>query len=227
MERKRPGDCPLLHTCHPEKFPTSGIPEAWFHWFNFKPYLDELTDLMNRYGPWLQASTTAGERLYWRLTRLVEACKQYFQNIELDPGRESVRVSLCHVDQNLANAICGSDGRVRWVDGEFSGWGDPALDLAEIRWHAAFEDIDDTQHPWLRSNYQRSEKDRNFHARLTVWEHLLATRCPLLILRWLWSNQNGPDRMRLSHMQVTPAVQSARLERYITRAEMLYRDDLT
>jgi thiamine kinase-like enzyme len=211
-----------LHDCRPEDFQDPGILEAWFHWFDFKPYQDELIDLMNVYGFWLKSNIPDGEKIFVRLVRLVEACNQYFRKIDLDPGRESVKMSLCRVDPNLANTVWSPNGSIRWVDWEYSGWGDPALELAEIRWHASFENLGDAQHTWLRINYQPCEDDHDFQARVTAWDHLLAVRWPLLIARWLWSEQNGADRERLTHLQVDQSGQRARLENYLARAEALY-----
>jgi thiamine kinase-like enzyme len=139
----------------------------------------------------------------------------------VDPGRGRFPLRLCHVDPNLANAIWGPDGRLRWVDWEYSGWGDPALDLAELRWHAALAGLDEAQHTWLRDTYRRPDDDPGFDERIAVWDRLLATRWPFLALRWLWSEHNGPDRVRLTRMRVDPAEMRARLVRFIERAERL------
>jgi aminoglycoside phosphotransferase (APT) family kinase protein len=128
---------------------------------------------------------------------------------------------LCRVDQNLANGVWGEDGRLRWVDWEFSGWGDPALDLAELRWHVALADLDDVQHAWLRDNYRRPPDDPGFEARLAVWDRLVVTRWPLLILRYLWSAHHGSDRVRLTQPDVDPAELCVRLVSLIERAERI------
>jgi len=137
----------------------------------------------------------------------------------VNPGRESVPLRLCRVDPNLVNTVWGGDGRVRWVDWEFSGWGDPALDLAELRWHAASVEMSEAQHAWLRDNYRPPDGDHSFEERLAVWDHLRATRWPFLILRWLWSEYHGPDRLRLTRPVAEPAELHARLVYFIERAE--------
>jgi len=47
------------------------------------------------------------------------------------------------------------------------------------------------------------------------------TRWPFLTLRWLWSEYNGPDRVRLTRPRADPAELRARLVRFIERAERL------
>ena len=110
----------------------------------------------------------------------------------------------------------------RWVDWEYSGWGDPALDIAELRWHAALQPLSQEEHQWLRASYKAPFTDPEFSGRLRIWDHILATRWPFLILRVLWSNHNGPDRVRLSRI-VTPSDQLLkRLVYYIELAENLF-----
>lgn len=195
--------------------------DAWFHWFDFAPYLAELHEFLAEYGPWLATTLPAGGLLRDRLARLVDGCTEVLTKPSVDPGRDRFPLRLCRVDPNLANGVWGGDGRLRWVDWEYSGWGDPALDLAELRWHAALADLGETQHAWLRANYRPPEDDPGFEERLALWDRLLATRWPFLILRWLWSEYNGPDRVRLTRPRADPAELRARLVRFIQRAEHL------
>ena len=68
---------------------------------------------------------------------------------------------------------------------------------------------------------RRPADDPGFEQRLAVWDRLLATRWPFLILRWLWSVHHGPDRLRLTHPSADPAELRTRLVRFIERAECL------
>jgi cytochrome b len=52
-----------------------------------------------------------------------------------------------------------------------------------------------------------------------LWDRLLVTRWPFLILRALWSAYNGPDRTRLTQWAVRPAETRARLLALTERAE--------
>jgi hypothetical protein len=135
------------------------------------------------------------------------------------PDREGIPPSICRVDPNLANGVWSEDGRLRWVDWEYSGWGDPALDVAELRWHAAYAELSVAQHAWLRGNYRRPDNDPGFEERLVLWDHLLVTRWPFLVLRTLWSVYNGPDRLRLTQPDLDPVELRIRLVRLIERAE--------
>jgi len=197
----------------------SDLPDVWFHWFDFAPYLAELNDLLAEYGPWLAATAPDGRNLHDRLARLVSLCGEALTSAAVDLGQGRFPLRLCHVDPNLANAVWGEDGRLRWVDWEYSGWGDPALDVAELRWHAALARLSEAQHAWLRDNYRRPDDDPGFEERIVLWDRLLATRWPFLVLRWLWSEHNGPDRVRLTRPAADLAELHARLVRFIERAE--------
>lgn len=208
-----------LHTLQPGDFECHDVPDAWAHWFDFEVYLVELRDFLAKYGSWLAATDPDGRDLCDQLAHLVDGCAEAVTTTGVNPGRESVPLRLCRVDPNLANTVWSGDGQLRWVDWEFSGWGDPALDLAELRWHAASVELSEAQHAWLRDNYRRPAGDHAFEERLAVWDHLRATRWPFLILRWLWSEHHGPDRVRLTRPVADLAELRVRLVHFIERAE--------
>lgn len=197
------------------------LADAWFHWFAFAPYLDELRTLLAEYGSWLIDADPQGRQLFGRLTRLVDDCADFVAGSHADPRRKRVPLRLCRVDPNLANALWCEDGRLRWVDWEYSGWGDPALELADLRWHAALDQLSSGEHDWLRDSYRRPTGDAGFEERLAVWDRLLATRWAFLILRWLWSGYRGPDRERLTQPSNDVAALRARMIRFIERAEVV------
>ena len=201
----------------------AGLSEAWFHWFELQPYLAELDGFLAQYRPWLYEETETGKQICARLERLVAACKQVAARSPAAIDRASVPLRLCHVDPNPANAIWDEGGQVRWVDWEYSGWGDPALELAEFRWHPELACLSAQQTAWMRDHYQPPPEDSGFEQRLALWDALLAARWPFLLLRWLWSVHNGPDRVRLSMQEVRAAELRRRLAALIQRAEIFYK----
>ncbi|MBN1936061.1 MAG: aminoglycoside phosphotransferase family protein [Anaerolineae bacterium] len=217
-----------MHDLSPSQYSESAVMDAFFHWFAYAPYLADLNGFLDLYGPWLAslgASDLGGgltERaLLDRMRRLVDGCAEMFAKTDVDPGREYVAMGLCRVDANLANTVWGRDGTARWVDWEFSGWGDLAFDLADLRWHAAWEGVSEPEHAWFREHYCRPADDPAFDARLTLWDRLISTRWPLLVLRALWSKFNGPDRQRLSQVQWSADELWARMVRLLERAEQV------
>jgi len=214
-----------LHSIKSGAYPALKL-TAWFHWFDFDAYLREIRELAACYAPWLAKQIPMGASLANRIESCIETCEAFIETSKVSPQKDSIPLRLTRVDPNPANAILGSDGHLRWVDWEYSGWGDPALDIAELRWHAALQPLGEEALHWLRINYKPSFMDPGFGARLRVWDHILAARWPLLILRALWSKHNGPDRERLSHVEVSSQQLLDRLYETIARAEIFFnRDD--
>lgn len=208
-----------FHALAPEAFPSAPILPACFHWRAAQPHLAEMRNLFSQYGPWLAEHIAGGPDLCARMTRLIELCAQWVLAANVD--LEHIPLRLCRVDPNLENALHCTDGRVRWVDWEFSGWGDPALELADLCWHAALEEVAPEQHRWLRENYRPPKGDSTFHARVAVWDRIIATRWPLLVLRLLWVQFNGLDRVRLTAPVGDPEELGLRMVRLVERAERL------
>ena len=195
------------------------LPDACFHWFDFCPYLAELRGFLAQYGDWLAAHDPDGQALRDRLTRLVARCTDALSSSTARPGQGRFPLCLCRVDPNLANTVWDGIGPLRWVDWEYAGWGDPALDLADLRWHVALGGLTEAQHAWLRDRYLRPEGDAGFDERLAAWDRLLSTRWPFLLLRALWSAQNGPDRVRLTRPEAGPEEVRVQFVRTLGRAE--------
>lgn len=215
------GTIQQIHALLQANYGDSGLPDAWFHWFDVEAYLTELEGMLRQYGPWLLSTPPNGVSLQARLARIIATCSNRLRASGVDLARGRVPLSLCRVDANRLNAIWGLDARLRWVDWEYSGWGDPALDLADLRWHAALENVSDEQHEWLRAAYQRPSGDATFDVRLEAFDRLLVSRWPLLALRLLWSQANGTDRLRLSQTTEDQTALWARFIRFIERAESL------
>jgi aminoglycoside phosphotransferase (APT) family kinase protein len=208
-----------MHSLRPSDFPGLHVPDAWSHWFDFAPYLSSLRTFMDDYGPWLADALPGGADLRDRLARLTDDCVEALSAARVEVSRERVPLRLCRVDPNPGNAIWCDDGKLRWIDWEYGGWGDPALDLADLRWHAAIERLGEARHAWLRMNYGRPVDDPTFDERLALWDRLMVTRWPFLTLRWLWSQHNGPDRLRLSPVDADPEELRRSFVRLIERAE--------
>lgn len=216
----------ILHACRPEpqdarrlRLP---VQKAWFHWFEPAPYIQELAGFIEKYAPWLRRVSNEGQGLARRLERLVWISSDRLASLPVALGWGAFPVCLCHVDPNSTNAILGADSRVRWVDWEYSGWGDPALDLAEYRWHIAYAGLSESQQAGFRLAYQVPVDDPGFADRLVFWDSLLAARWPLLLLRWLWSREHGPDRLRLSTIEAEKTDLWGRLVWLTERAEEFY-----
>ena len=209
-----------LHAIRADRVEIS-LHDGWFHRFDFSFYLEEPAGFLADYVLWLKVAHPQGSTLRDRLARLIGACGEAVATTGASPARTDVPLCMVRTDANLANTVWNGDGCVRWVDWEYTGWGDPALDFADMFWHASLSDLTLAQQHWLRESYERPAGDPAFEARLRVWDRILATRWPFLVLRALRSFQEGPDRVRLGQAQAQPAELWTRVERFIARAERL------
>jgi thiamine kinase-like enzyme len=217
-----------MHACRPERDDRRRlripVQKAWFHWFGRAPYINELNEFMEKYAPWLRRISNEGQALSKRLERLARIAGERLEAMPVALECETLPLCFCHVDPNSNNIILRADGQVRWVDWEYSGWGDPALDLAEYRWHMAYVGLSASQQAWFREAYQIPADDASFYQRLAFWDALLAVRWPLLMLRWLWSREHGPDRMRLTTVEAEKTDLWGRLVWLLERAELFYAE---
>jgi aminoglycoside phosphotransferase (APT) family kinase protein len=213
------GSVQRMHAIRRDVSPADALPNAVFHWFDFRPYLAELRGFLSEYGSWLVEQDPDGRDLEGRLARLVTRCADALASSGVSPDRDAFPLCLCRVDHNLANTVWEGNGPLRWVDWEYAGWGDPALDLADLRWHVSLEGLSQTQHAWLREAYRRPADDASFDQRVSAWDQLLAVRWPFLLLRTLWSAYDGLDRVRLTRPDMNPQQVRAHFIRTLERAE--------
>ncbi len=206
------------HSIRPDDVKDTNLLDATFHHFDLNWYLSELQEFFSKYAEWLSARVE-DQGTHARLKRLVESCIRRVSRAQVDVSRSCIPLRFCHVDSNLANVIWDHSHHLRWVDWEYSGWGDPALELSEFQWHMGVDALTERQRRWLRENYRRPVNDGDFEKRLAVWDRILVTRWTLLTARWLWSAYYGPDRERLTMPKEDPDDIRARLVRAIERAE--------
>ena len=214
----------LMHTCRPDRMQAQAdLLPAYFHWFSPAPYLADLSGLSQRYLPWLAQQPPDGAQLAAQTQAMLAAAWPRLAQPAAEPLLADAPLCLVHVDPNPANALLGPDGRLRWVDWEYSGWGDPALDLIELVWHDGFYDLTREQRDWLVANYRPAQGDESFYDRLAYWEDLLAARWALLLLRSWWAALNGADRLRLGRIPMDPQRQRSRFLEMLARARRFYR----
>jgi aminoglycoside phosphotransferase (APT) family kinase protein len=215
-----------LHSLPRQEYVHYNLPEAWFHWFDYQPYLSELDSFLARYGSWFSAVSPEGRKLYPRLEKLVQQCKLHLHSTQNpSPSRYDIHIGMCRVDPNLANCLWGTDHKIRWVDWEYSGWGDPALELADIRWHASWMGLSSEKHQMLRSLYTPHKEDINFYERLEIWDRIVSTRWPFLILRSMWNSSGGTDRSQKGSPAEENKDLQLRLLQTIERAEHFGTED--
>jgi aminoglycoside phosphotransferase (APT) family kinase protein len=81
--------------------------------------------------------------------------------------------ALIRVDGNLDNILCDENRQLTFVDWEYSGAGDPAYDLAELRWHPGASHLPAAWWDEALDSYAPPIKDVEFSKRLALYNQLL------------------------------------------------------
>jgi hypothetical protein len=106
--------------------------------------------------------------------------------------------ALVRVDGNLDNILRCPDGSLVFIDWEFSGWGDPAYDLAELRWHPRALRVNQARWDAAFATYAPHPDDAGFCQRLATYSRLLpawwVTRSTLHLLEGA-GQLSGPRRL--------------------------------
>ena len=209
-----------LHDIKPGDAGDVGLRDAWLHWFDFTQYLDELKALLTEYGAWLVGADAQGGQLRRRLARLVEDCSAFVAGSQADPSRSACR---CAVPRRSKH---GERPVVRRRQASMGGLGIQRLGRPRARpgGPAVARGFGRAQFGRARPVARQlppAGRDTGFEERLAVWDRLIATRWAFLILRWLWSAHEGPDRERLTQPANDVTALRVRLVRFIERAEQV------
>jgi hypothetical protein len=81
--------------------------------------------------------------------------------------------ALVRLDGNPDNIVRDGTGQFVFIDWEYSGWGDAAYDLAELRWHPRNLQISQQRWENTLAGYRPHPDDPGFRARLAVYSQLV------------------------------------------------------
>ena len=98
-------------------------------------------------------------------TQIVELTEK-LRRLPLDRW-EPVPTRLCRADHNIRNFI-RHDGSLKSVDWEYSGWGDPAEDVAEMMAHATYMDVPESRWESVIDTYANLSDIENVRDRIRV-----------------------------------------------------------
>ena len=102
-------------------------------------------------------------------------------------------ISLCRGDANIRNFI---EQPEVWfsVDWEYSGWGDPAFEIAELLAHPAYMGLPNARHRWLIDQYCSPAKDDNIQQRIQLYyQHMVVWWCARFA-RYRYEQPRGLDK---------------------------------
>lgn len=130
-------------------------------------------------------------------------------------------VSLCRADNNILNVIRRPE---RWasVDWEYSGWGSPAFEMANLITHPAYIDVPSSQWHWVIDTYCGMVEDGAMAACIrTFWKMLLVWWVARLA-RYLYEVPRGLDKRLVARPPDWLADVQAKYEHYLDWAGTLY-----
>jgi thiamine kinase-like enzyme len=101
-------------------------------------------------------------------------------------------VVLCHADSNGLNFLRHEDGWAA-VDWEYSGWGDGAFEIADMRTHPFYADVDDLRWEWVIAAYAALREDGGAPIRIHAYTQLLNAWWAVRLARMLYEIPRGLD----------------------------------
>lgn len=109
------------------------------------------------------------------------------------PAWPETPVSLCRLDNNIENYV-RRPGRWASVDWEYSGWGDPAFDVANLVTHVALMDVPPLRWAWFIDRYCDLVEDRTAPLRIQVYSEILRVWWAARLARYLYELPRGRDQ---------------------------------
>lgn len=103
-------------------------------------------------------------------------------------------VTLARIDPNVSNFIESSDGVLRSVDWESSGWGDPAFDMADLMTHPKYSGVPADRWSWLTARYEQLSGDGAAGGRIWSYYRIMLTWWAVRSVRALYEVGRGKDQ---------------------------------
>jgi aminoglycoside phosphotransferase (APT) family kinase protein len=130
-------------------------------------------------------------------------------------------VTLCRLDNNITNYI---RRRGPWasVDWEYSGWGDPAFDVANLLTHVTVQEAAASRRTSFAGCYCSLAADESAAVRIRVYYDILVVWWAARLARFLYEIPRGQDQRLAEWPAGWQADYEAKYERYLRLAELTY-----
>jgi aminoglycoside phosphotransferase (APT) family kinase protein len=130
-------------------------------------------------------------------------------------------VTLCRLDNNISNYI-RRPGLWASVDWEYSGWGDPAFDVANLITHVAYVEVPTSRWQWVADIYCGLVKDATAPLRIQVYCQILVMWWIARLTRYLYELPQGLDERLATWSAGWQADLEAKAEHYLGLAQSIY-----
>ena len=128
--------------------------------------------------------------------------------------------SLCKGDPNIRNFLRRPKGWAA-VDWEYSGWGDPAFELADLITHPAYLAVPPDRWPWLVEAYCSRRPDPGLATRVRTYIRLMLVWWVVRFARLLYETPRGLDRRLVDPPATWQAATRAKYDHYLRSARAL------
>lgn len=135
-----------------------------------------------------------------------------------------VPIALCRVDSNTLNFI-RRPGVWASVDWEYSGWGDPAFEIADMMSHPKFMEVPEERWQWVMEVYAEMTGDETAVPRIQTYYPLMLVWWVVRFARGLYEVPRGLD-VRLAVRDEGWHVEAIRkMEIYVNRVAAVFDKD--
>ena len=132
---------------------------------------------------------------------------------------DTAPVTLCRLDNNIANYVRRS-GTWASVDWEYSGWGDPAFDVANLITHVEFRQVPHERWEWFVDRYcALLPDDETAPARIRTYCEILLVWWVARLARYLHDIPSGRDQRLAVWPEGWREDINAKYAHYVRRAE--------
>jgi aminoglycoside phosphotransferase (APT) family kinase protein len=196
-----------MQSIHAAEIGGTALRPAWGQPTRYEDYLAEMAQHLAVVRQWCESADSQSVRLpAWisDLCQLLPALEMAYHNSETMIGSHRDEGSCRHpalvrLDGSLENLVKAANSEVAFLDWDFSGAGDPAFDLAVMRWHPRIQAIAPADWQTALGQYRPSSSDREFRSRLEVYLALLPVRWACYSARHL---VDGRSRLTAQHRPV-------------------------
>jgi aminoglycoside phosphotransferase (APT) family kinase protein len=129
-------------------------------------------------------------------------------------------VTLCRLDNNLDNYI-RRPGTWASVDWEYSGWGDPAFDVANLVTHVSWIDVPQKRWGSFVDRYCALVDDDTAPVRIRAYCQILVVWWAARLARYLYEIPNGKDRRLVDWPAGWQADIEAKYAHYVALAQQV------
>jgi len=119
------------------------------------------------------------------------------------PQWPTTPVCLCRLDHNITNYL-QRPGQWALVDWEYSGWGDPAFDVANMMTRVAYLEVPAWRWDWVLDAYCDLVDDATASLRIQAYCKILTVWWVARLARYLYEIPRGLDRRLVLILSLRP-----------------------